>query len=537
MLSPVPSESTPAVTADIPAPARSAVIGSPGRIGALVLVAIALAGATTLLAALTRFEYGLDQGIYGVVGDVMLAGGAPYKDAWDFKPPGVFFVYATARALFGEGMGAVRVFEALAWATLVGAFALLGRRFAGGVAPGLLAGALAVSSHVWLGFWHTAQPEAFGAVLLVWALWLASVDPEDATPARQRMHWALAGALYTAAAFMKPPLGGGFLVSLGFAVHAARRAGIGALVPIVSFGAGALGILLALGLYFGAKGALGDFYQALFVYTPEYTRLTYEGGDLASKCARSVSILFRRFSWLHPIGLALFLVLPRLATRERELALHVLGILLLLLFGIALQGQFFAYHYMAALPLLALLAGFGLWKLTTLGERFAIGSVAAALLVFVFANANGLKGPIPGGFVERVRTLDAGRAHNMPSRRVAAWVKTHTQPGDPIYIWGFQPMIYVLAERPPASRFVYNSPLRAAWYREQGREQLMAELEATPPVAFLVESGDPHPASTGNDLDSVAELARFPRLTAFLAAGYDEGTPIESFKIHLRREP
>jgi hypothetical protein len=498
-------------------------------------VGLALAGAAALLVALTRFEYGLDQGIYAVVGDVMIAGGAPYKDAWDFKPPGIFFVYAGARALFGEGMDAVRGVEALAWASLVGAFALLGRRFAGGIAGGLLAGALAVSSHVWLGFWHTAQPESFGAVLLVWALWLATLDPAESTPARACAHWALAGALFTAAALMKPPLGGGFLVSLGFAVAAARRAGLGTLSPVASFAGGALAVLSAFGLYFGAMGALGDLYHALFVYTPEYTRLTYAEGDLASKSVRSVAILFRRFSWLHPIGLLLFAVLPPLATREREFALHVLGILLLLLFGVALQGQFFAYHYGAALPLLALLAGFGFWKLTSLGDRFAAGSVAAVLLVFVFANSNGLKGPNPGGFVARVRDVDAGRAHNVPQRRVAAWVKTHTDPGDPIYVWGFQPMIYALAERPPASRFIYNSPQRAAWYRVLGREQLMLELEAEPPVAFLVEFGDAHPASTGNDLDSEAELARFPRLAAFLAAGYDAGPTIEGFRIHLRR--
>ena len=65
----------------------------------------------------------------------------------------------------------------------------------------------------------------------------------------------------------------------------------------------------------------------------------------------------------------------------------------------------------------------------------------------------------------------------------------------------------------------------------------MADLEATPPAALLVESGDAHPASTGNQRDSRAELEAFPRLAAFLASGYDEGTEIGRFRIHLRRTP
>ncbi len=529
----VPSEPTPSSSGDAAATSTQGESAA-GRGVGLAIVALALAGAAALLVALTRFDYGLDQGIYAVVGDVMRAGGAPYQDAWDFKPPGVFFAYA-AGGWLRDDMGGVRILEALLWASLVGACGLLGRRFAGGLAPGLLAGALAASSHVWLGYWHTGQPEAFGAVLMVWALWLATLDPSGTSPARVRRSWALAGALYTAAALMKPPLGGGFVVSLGFAVAASRRAGLAAWPAVACFAGGAVVVLAALTLYFVAHGALDDLAEALFVYTPEYTRLTHTEGSLAGKTWHALRILFLRFSWLHPVGLALLVALPRLAARERELALHVVAILALLLFGIALQGQFFAYHYAAALPLLALLAGFGLWKLTALGARFAVGSAALALLLILLANANGLQGPNTGGFLERVRTFDAGRAYTVPARRVAAWVKTHTEPGDPIYVWGFQPMIYVLAERPPASRFVYNSPQRASWYRETGREQLMTDLEAVAPAAILVESGDPHPASTGNDLDSAAELERFPRLRALLAAGYDEGTKIGDFTIHLRR--
>jgi hypothetical protein len=49
--------------------------------GAALLIAVGWS-----LAHLLHFGYGRDQGIYHVVADEMRRGGAPYRDAWDFKP-------------------------------------------------------------------------------------------------------------------------------------------------------------------------------------------------------------------------------------------------------------------------------------------------------------------------------------------------------------------------------------------------------------------------------------------------------------------
>jgi hypothetical protein len=540
-MSPVGPESSQ-VAAPIRAPQTPVARG-----GAALVVGLALVGAAWLLGALTRFEYGLDQGIYGAVADVMHAGGVPYRDAWDFKPPGVFFVYSAARTLFGEGMGAVRILEALGFASLVGAFALFSRCFSGAVGPGLLGGALAVSGHVWLGFWHTGQPESFGAILLAWALVLSTLpvrpDAEGALRGRgwRALGWWGAGALYTLAALLKPPLGGGLIVSWGFALRTvwreapSGRRGRACLAPTLAFAAGAVAVLAALGLYFGLTGALLDLREALFVFAPEYTRLSYHTGSAGEFALRAVEFLFLRFSLLNPLGLLLLFALPRLHPREREGVFHVLGVLLFVLIGVALQGRFFAYHYGAALPLLALLAGIGLYKLVLVGQRTGFGVLLLIVAIGWGANANGLRGPVPGRLFERVQVWDDGRAHNVETRRTAAWVAAHTAPDDSIYVWGFQPMLYGLAGRRPASRFIYNAPQRATWYGARARPQLLADLERDPPAAILVESGDLHPGTTGNDLDSREVLGRFPKLALFLAAGYGPGEAVGRFTIHLRK--
>ena len=529
-MSPVSPESSPAAPGHGPVSAASGSQAAPStarRVAGLLVLACAT-GAVWLLRRLAGFEYGLDQGIYASVADVMLQGGAPYRDAWDFKPPGVFLVYATAKGLLGDTMQAVRVLEALLWLSLAPAFMLFSRRFVASVWPGLLGFALAACSHVWMGFWHTGQPESFGAVLLGWALVLATVDEQHP---RKFAASVGAAALYACAALLKPPLGGGILVSFAFALRAAgswRR-------PTLAYAiGGATPVLLTLAVFAGA-GALDDLHEALFVFAPQYTALNYQSSDLPSFVVRTFRILFLRFSWLNPLGLALLLLLPRMAPRERSGALHVAGVLGFCLLGVALQGRFFAYHYGAALPLLSLLAGWGLFKLVGLGERFGLGVAALALAVFLLANSNGVGGSVRGSFLERVRTLEPGHAYNAPLRRVAAWLRARTAPGDPIHVFGFQPVLYDLADRPPASRFLYNAPQRAPWYSARGRDALMQDLRATPPAAILVERDDVHPGTAGTGFDSATTLTRFPRLAAFLRRDYDAGEEVGRFTIHLRR--
>ena len=43
---------------------------------------------------------GADQGLYAYVGQRILAGEMPYRDAWDQKPPAIHYTYAVMYALF-----------------------------------------------------------------------------------------------------------------------------------------------------------------------------------------------------------------------------------------------------------------------------------------------------------------------------------------------------------------------------------------------------------------------------------------------------
>lgn len=527
----------------------------------LVLSGLAVAVVVLLLGNILMYRYGRDQGIYAVVAEGMRQGGAPYKDAWDFKPPGIFLVYYASRLVFGTAEWGIRATECLFLASLVGAFAILSRRVFGKALPGLLGGACAVGIHGQLEFWHTAQPESFGGVLLAWALVLSTWErsPDDPKGASKELGaWVGAGALYAAAALLKPPLGGGFVVSLAFVgARVLRTTAEGdrlrALVRLG--GAFALGGALPIAttfLYFAAKGALHDLYDTLFVFTPYYTKLSFERRWLWAFIYYAFEQLFTNYSSFIPVGVLLFLGLRTVAPGEKTFAAHVAGVVGVQVVGIALQAKFFPYHYGAALPLAALVAGFGAWKLW---ERIRWGGWGLPVLLaaaWLTSEGRGATRDLEDKYWDRclqrlamLRDKSLARAtedklysvadvNSGANRDVAEWVAEHTQPSDKIFVWGFEPEIYDLAGRRWATRYVYNVPQRVDW-AVSSRETMMRDLEANRPAVVVVEHRDVFPMVTGNARDSHDSIPYFSELEDFLHGGYRKVHRIEDFDLYVPR--
>ena len=507
------------------------------------------------LALLLGYGYGRDQGIYAVVAGAIARGGAPYLDAWDFKPPAIFGVYAVARVLLGPGIEAVRGVEALVYLSLVPAFMLLSRRVLGDARPGLLAAAVALFAQLQLEYWDTAQPESFGGVVVVWALVLA-VRAEDAGGTARRRAQLGAGALYAVAGLFKPHLGAGILVSAALAARGARRSGAPVAPPLLAFAAGGALAVAAAVAWLGAAGAWPATLETFLVFLPSYHALRFELLALPLDALRTLRDALFGFTAFVPAGLALLVVLPPLASRERAAALHVAGVVLVQLAGVASQARFYPYHFAASLTLLALPAGWGLWKGWLRARRSPLGVVAALVAAALLA----WKAPaVPTygglGFWERaflraavlaervdprVENLlhTAGDVHYGANRRAASWIATRTPPDSALYVWGFEPMLYEMADRRPASRWIYNVPQRLAWeHRDRARRELLADLRREQPAAIVVVQRDVLEGVTGSDRGSRAELERFPELVRLLDEGYEPARRVEHLTIYLRRPP
>lgn len=532
------------------------------------LAAACVLGMAFLLLQIALFGYGRDQGIYAMVGRAVAAGQMPYRDAWDFKPPGIFLVYALTRAVLGGGQWAIRAVEVAGLVATTIAMMRLTDRFWGDRRVGLLAGAIAALVHAQLEFWHTAQPESFGGMLTIFALLplrldapaeLGHVEPDRETLKR----WALSGALFGLSGLLKPPLaGGGAVVALLLGVRVLRaRASVpfvprlrAALVPAAAITLGGALPFVLCALWFLARGALRDLWQVLFVFTPHYTKLSWVGETIPGMTYWGFTEWLQQYCSVTTVGFLLFLAFPR-APRERAGAALVAGIIGMHLVGVAMQGKFFPYHYGATWPLTALLAALGflrVWDFLVARGRGA-GVVVFFLFFGVVCFFRTATKDVEKSFLQRCgqrislitksprdqAAFDAlasvADVNSAANREVAAFLRARVPADRKVFVWGFEPVIYDLADRLPATRYLYDVPQRVAWAKEKEREALMRDLDAGRPAAIVVEHHDVFPMVTGDAIDSADTLKDFPALRDRIAERYERATTIEDFDVYLER--
>jgi len=519
-----------------------------------------------LLLQILSFGYGRDQGIYAMVARSVVAGGMPYRDAWDFKPPGIFLVYAATRAILGSSQTGIRVVEVVGLVAMIAAMVRLTGEWWGDRRIGLLAGAIAVLVHAQLDFWHTAQPESFGGMVTIFAL--ALLGPVMGNPAAEvraesrsmTRRLVIAGALFGFAGLLKPPLAGGGAVvaaALGLRILGERglsRPGLrAALRPAGLVLLGGAAPFVACLLWFGARGALSNLRDVLFVFTPHYTKLSWVGETVPGMVYWGFTEWLCNYTSVATVGVLLCLAYPR-APRERFGVGVVGAVIAVHVAGVIMQGKFFPYHYGATWPLTALLAALGFHRLwERLAPRGPLGVVAFFVaIVFVALGRTATKdldrsflqrcgervavftrSPRDQGAVDRLASVaDVNAAAN---REVATFLRDRVPASRRVFVWGFEPVIYDLADRSPATRYLYDVPQRVAWARDRERQILMDDLVVGHPAAIVVERHDVFPMVTGDAIDSADTLRSFPALSELIATRYSLSVTIEDFDVYLER--
>jgi hypothetical protein len=104
-----------------------------------------------------------------------------------------------------------------------------------------------------------------------------------------------------------------------------------------------------------------------------------------------------------------------------------------------------------------------------------------------------------------------------------------------VFIWGFEPLVYLLSGSRPPTRFVFAVPLVAPWTPARWRAELMRDLRARPPEVIFVVTNDRYPWATGRREDSAALLKEFPELDRFIQSGYRFQQVIEDFVVYRRK--
>ncbi|MGQ9681077.1 MAG: ArnT family glycosyltransferase [Anaerolineae bacterium] len=515
----------------------------------LLSIAIATLLALALGAPSLLYPFGRDQGEYAYIATAALQGKTVYREVFNVKPPLTHMLHALALLAFGRSMQAIRILDLL-WQAVTSVFLLLVARSAYRRHwVGVLAALIYVVLYFSNTYWDTAQTDGFQSLFLAMSVWLF-------LRAQARGHivaYAASGIAIGGAILLKYPVG--LLLPL-LAILALARPGH-RLRGLVGLAVGAALPLTSCALYLACQGAWRDFVFIQTTYIPAYTAAgRLDLSFLRSAIGKLFVPLWHNITvWMSallamPIELAVARRRGRLATSSPIIAWWVTALVSLII-----QNKGGAYH---ALPFLAPHALLVAHTWTLAWERFRarsklrlLGLIGAEFLllapVLFFLSCGYPFGPDTLIRVAREQlsldrihegtafgTLGSGDYCFQADRDVARYIESHTEPSERVFVWGFEPVIYFLAHRDCASRFIYNYPLYGDFPWQAYRDALIPELEASSPRYVVIVRNDAIPWVTATNEDSAQALQRFPALQQLLVERYQLDTNIEDMTLYRR---
>ncbi len=485
---------------------------------------------------------GADQALYAYVGDRILAGGLPYRDAWDQKPPAVHATYAAMRALWPHdaSVPATDLIVAAATAALLWALGSAMGAPAIGPASALIFLFLSNPAFARLGGVRVrAQCETFIALAVTAAL----VALARGRNRRHAGHLLAAGVLLGTAFTFKYNAVVYVLVAMA-ALAAWNQLSIRAVVTL------AAGFLIPAGLMlviFAAGGAIGDLYQATILYNLRYSGQTYGGPAAALVYLLTFPVRHARVDGLWLVGGAGCAVLLAAGFWNRERWIPVAWVAAACLSIVINGSRDLPQYFIQAAPALALAAAWGARVVTT--RRLAVNVLlvlAAAYAVWrvddfakladqTWHDTRYAIGRLSRPeYLARYGDRTAEKYSALANAQLGEFMRQRTGPADPVYVFGFSCAAYLQADRVSASRFFWSRPVIAGFNEGvagYGVEGVLEDLRQRPPAVVALQRRDWAP-----DVDDSAHFfLTNPLLSAWLHDGYTAVSGPDGYDLWIRR--
>ena len=496
------------------------------------------------------WPFGRDQGASAWIGDAILRGGVPYKDAWDVRGPATHLLYTLAQALFGRNQWGLRLLDlgllALCLFSMRRIVRLLGDR------PSWWGAALFLGLYLGGNYWNTGQPDGWAAMLLIVALGVALEPVFSERPRRQILVGVILGLIFLLKmifALLAVPIG------LYLILQKPRRPGRVLGSAALLFGSFCLPLVVIL-FWFAAHGGLGDFLQEQVAFNLGVHTAAH-AWTLAGEAKRMMELLLG-----NP---AAVIVLPFLALglfdlrrRHRAACALLIGEMFIGVLLVPLQNKYYYYHWIPFLALECLAVGWGVSRALSLARRAAdrpddaplasaltwltrFAIIPALLLAFLNPALQAVRlAAYEAGLIDRDQYLKVygeygkGDFSYRADLTAAQYLAAHSGPDDTVLVWGFEPIINYLADRRSPTRFGFHYPLtRGAQnpFEAAYRREFMAKLSQEPPLYVLVADFD----QSNLQPQSSKELLRlFVELNDFVEKNYRLETVIEHFELWRR---
>lgn len=476
---------------------------------------------------------GGDHAFFYFVGNTILDGGVPYRDAWELKGPLTYYIYAFIAAVFGQHEFGPRIFDLI----VVGAFCWWLRRMILRLERSTSAATFGVVFFLlWylsLGFWNTAQPEEWGAFLVAIAVGLLIESSES-----RRHTMAAIGILIALAVLLKPT----FLIFLPLPILVLLFGGkerVFSGVPAVSCAlAFAATVTMLLTLCFW-DGGLKEYWDVLRFLGSSYSPLSRR--DLWAEATSFPGLLWQ-------IGLAVpyFLALPALGliwhTGRRRLAGLLAAWLALAILLVLAQGTYWWYSFAPANIATAVIIGTALSYFTGPEKapvvRHLITGLAALVIALPvvaseysdcffasFSWPSYVLGAMDrSDYVEKV----AAGYHIDTVEQVAAYIESHTAPSDAVFVWGWESLILTMTKRHSPTRFAtYEALITDGPLKTRYQQIFLAEVTHRPPRYVVVDGL----SSFYRPESSLWLLKEFEQFNRFLHRNYRPVTRIGEYEI------
>ena len=499
--------------------------------------------------------WNVDESIHAAVARTLLDGGTLYRDTIDQRTPLTYWLFAGVFSVFGDNnLFAVRLLLSVALAAVAFLLFLIARR-ARGTAAGLWAAGIfaALSTNLMPASdafaahteWAVIAFTAAGA----WWFWRYSAAPTVRSG-------TVGGALFALAFLSKQPALLDFAAPLATALWLAAsgtwswRAAGRTLAGLLTGFAAVVGLAV---LWFAAAGSLSDALFYTWTYNLRYYGPEISALDRASSALQPFLLLAGAYPAVLVAGLvaaALLLIrLVQLRPTSDQKAANAWHCFLLVwsatsLAGAASGGRGFDHYTIQCLPAFSLAAALVLaeapgWAGSLRGglrhtfRPAVLVALTIAAVSIVWKPLTALSTPHP--------PLD-------PALESAAFLRERTTAADSLFVWGYNPDIYLYADRKPASRFVYCSFLTGLipWTNLDPQKDTAYAIVPGSMDTLLDELTHNRPAAIVDCSPGLHRnfhkypIARFPQLQSLLDHDYAVADPdrfvAQGFRLHLLRD-
>ena len=451
-------------------------------LGVLALVGLATAG---IRLRLLDIPLDRDEGEYAYFGQLLLQGIPPYAQAYNFKMPGIYAVYALMLAAFGQTPAGIHLgLLVVNVVTIALLFLVVRRRFDTRVAvvaavtfAGLSLSPRLLSTAAYAE--HFVLPPVLAGLLVL----------PLAIDRRSLAAYLGSGALFGTAFVVKQSAGAFLLFAVLYVLLDTREDTRPRLAASAALVAGALAPFATVCLVMVLAGTFANFWFWTFTYASAYATAMplAKGVQNLGSALRLILPTSYLVAVLACLGLsALFWDRPTPA-RRRFVVLLVGASLLATSAGLYFRPQYFVL----LVPALAILTGVAvdavarrLSSVRARALRYGLPIVLATvpLLHLVYLERTILLTDTPH---EASRAI-YGSNPFPESVEIGRYIREHTSPSERIAVVGSEPQIYFYAQRLAATGYVYTYALMEPQpYAAAMQRQMIREIEVLDP-RFIV---------------------------------------------------